>query len=426
MGSFYNQRSIEQIQRQKAERERRARRKRWLKLSAAGLMAILLGAGLIVYLNSRPSATPKPAKIAPTKTTQNTPPQKNYVRITAAGDMLPHAAINLRARTDNSYDYKPFFAGVKNFTTAGDVRFCNQESPSDASLPVAAYPTFNAPIEFPRDLEASGCNVIGLANNHLNDKGQAGIDGTRAEWDKLKPLGLSGANRSAAEQKQISYFTIKGVKFAFLAYAEYSNNKNLTPYGLNLLDKNLVTEQVKQAQQQADIVLVSVHWGTESMEAPNAIQKTWAKTLADLGVDAVIGTGPHWLQPVEKLPKNGGGETIVWYSLGNFLSAQLDIEGLVGGLAVMDVDPASKSIVGVGFLPTYMHYEWTPAEKARDDLLARHSFGLFPLDQAVDPLARSLNNTTVPIQTERVSRIMNSLTKVPILTSQDFTKRLAD
>lgn len=336
----------------------------------------------------------------------------------ATGDSIPHEAITLRAKQpDGTYSYRSIFDEVSRYFQAADIRFCNQEAPSAGEkYGISGYPSFNAPPAFANDLSAIGCNLISLANNHANDKGQAAINETRAQWEALKPLAVSGANRTSSERQAVSYFTVKNVKFAFVAYAEYSNNNNLSDYGLNTLRKDVVTSHLSEAHQRADVVIVSVHWGSEYTSKENASQRQWAKTFAELGADIVLGTGPHVLQPVERIAANGQ-ETLVWYSLGNFMSAQLDIESLIGGIAIVDIDAGTKKIGAIKFLPLYMHYEWTAEQKAREDLLARRSFKLYPLDRAADPLSRSQHQTTAEAQVQRVREVLNRHTPVELITS---------
>jgi poly-gamma-glutamate capsule biosynthesis protein CapA/YwtB (metallophosphatase superfamily) len=347
--------------------------------------------------------------------------EASRVRLIATGDMLPHDSVNQQAKTADGYNYRPFFSGVEKYFQASDVRFCNQETPSAGTgFGISGYPTFNAPEEFAKDLSAVGCNVINLANNHINDKGQAGIDKTLDVWKDLKPLAVAGANHNATEQQAVRYFTVKGIKFAFVAYAEYSNDRSVTAYGLNILNEQLVNVQLREARKNADIVLVSVHWGTEYSPDINNFQTLWSNTFASLGADIVLGTGPHVLEPVKRLPRAGGGETLVWYSLGNFLSTQLDIESLVGGFAMVDIDVGTKKVTKIGFFPTYMHYEWTADEKQREDLLKRKNLKLYPLDLAEEPLKRSQNATSVAEQRGRVSDLLNIYTPVTIVNSDQF------
>lgn len=335
--------------------------------------------------------------------------------------MLPHQAIDQAANASGTYNYEQFFTQVKPFFQASDIRYCNQESPSASTLGVYGYPTFNAPAAFPEALSNVGCNLINLANNHANDEGQTGINETLQAWSNLHPLAYVGTASSAAQQNNVSYFTVKGVKFAYLAYAECSNDASISSYGLNLLSNSaLVESQVATARKNADVLLVGTHSCSEDTYTPDSTIVKWDQYFADHGVDAVIGTGPHWLQSVKRLPKAGGGNTIVWYSIGNFLSAQTDIGGLIGGLAVMNVDVKTKQITDIGFMPTYMHYEWTAAQKASNDLLARHSFMIYPLDQAASAIANSQDNATVAAQTTSVTSIMNKYTTVTMLTSKTF------
>jgi poly-gamma-glutamate synthesis protein (capsule biosynthesis protein) len=351
----------------------------------------------------------------------STATRPNSIRLIAAGDMLPHDSVNQNAKSGNGYDYRQFFVKVKPFFEQSDIRYCNQEAPSAATLSPSGYPTFNSPVEFAQDLQSVGCNLINLANNHADDRGQPGIDGTLDTWQSLSPLAYTGINRSASDQQKISYFTVKGVKFAYMGYAECSNNRAVSSYGLNLLsDKALVERQVTEARTKADVVIVGTHWCKENVSVENAAQDAWASYFASKGVDIVIGTGPHYLQPVKRLPKAGGGTTLVWFSLGNFLSTQVGIKGLIGGLAVMDIDTSNKRVTKVGFLPTYMSYYWTAQQAADYDLPSRKDLMIYPLDQASSVLPNAVDKTTVAAQTAYVKALMNSYTDVPILTTQSF------
>lgn len=357
------------------------------------------------------------------KTTPNStqPAAKTSIRLIASGDELPHSALSAAAKTGNGYDYTPFYTRIKPYFQAADLRFCNQETvTAGEQYGISGYPTFNVSKDFARNLSSVGCNVINLANNHTNDKGQAGINETLSVWEEIKPLAYAGINRSSDEQKKVRYFTLEGVKFAFVAYTNVSNTHDFATYALNMVSDDLVTTQLTEARKNADIVLVSVHWGTEYSDGIDSDQTKWSQKFANLGADVVLGTGPHVLEPVKYLPKQGGGQTLVWYSFGNMLSAQLDVPSLIGGFGVMDIDKTTKQVKLVGFLPTYMHYEWTPQQKAKEDLLARHSFQIYPLDKAADALKKSQNNTTVQAQTERVKALLNQFTSVPILTSEQY------
>jgi poly-gamma-glutamate capsule biosynthesis protein CapA/YwtB (metallophosphatase superfamily) len=385
------------------------------KVVIAAFLLFVVGGGGFVYavirsdMQTTNSFTKENTVQAPATTA--TP---NEITLAATGDMLPHATVNQAAKTESGYDYTQFFTQVSAPMKQADISFCNQESPSAASLSVTGYPSFNAPPQFSKDLANVGCNLISLANNHSYDKGQAGINGTLDTWDGIQVLAKTGINRSGAEQSKISYFEKKGVKFAFLAYTDCSNNASAPSTSVNPLQKSLVDVQVAEAKQQSDMIIVSTHWCKENISQQTAAQDTWAQYFADKGVQIVIGTGPHFLQPVKKLPRAGGGDTVVWFSLGNFLSTQEEINGLIGGIATMKIDVKQKNVTELSFLPTYMHYEWTASEKAAGDLLKRKNLMLYPLNQAAAPLAKSQNGTTVEAQTKRVTDLINTYTQVKI------------
>lgn len=398
-------------------------RRTLLKRSALILLACGViggvGYGIASVLRKDTPVPPKPAahRAAPKP---QTPAPTAQITLIATGDMLPHDTVNQAARTSQGYDYTPLFSQVHHYLTSADLAYCNQESPSDPARGVSGYPTFNAPASFASDLQYEGCNIINLANNHADDRGQAGINGTLDVWNKLSPLAVAGTARSAKQQNEIAYFSAKGVRFAFLSYTQCSNNRDVSSYGVNILNRELADKQLAAAKAHADMVLVGMHSCVELHSTQSSWQEKWAKYFADKGVDVVIGTGPHWLQPVDRLPKAGGGKTLVWYSLGNFLSSQEELNGLFGGIAVMTIDPETKAVTAAGFMPTYMHYEWTASQKAAGDLLARHNLKLYPLDQAGKPLQRSQNHTTVTEQTTRITTLLNRYTTVQMLTSQTF------
>lgn len=305
------------------------------------------------------------------------------------GDMLAHDTINQQAKRGESYDYKPYFKQIKPLYKDADVVFCNPETLSAGqTYGISGYPAFNAPTEFARDLaskDGAGCNLINLATNHIGDKSQAAINATLSVWDELEPLAVAGANRSPEEQNSVRYFTKNGIKVAFLAFADYSNNKAVSSYGVTMYhDDTLLTHLMTEARSNADAVIVSMHWGTEDSNELNTDQQATAQRVADLGADVIIGTGPHVLQKVTWLTGQNGRKTLVWFSIGNMLSSQLKINELTGGVAGFTIVKNSKNITieQISFAPTFMSYKWSVADKAADNLLARHNLLLQPLADA--------------------------------------------
>lgn len=348
----------------------------------------------------------------------------NIIRLIATGDMLAHDSINTNARAGEGYDYTKFFTHVRAFTAKGDIRFCNQEGLSAGeNFGITGYPSFNAPKEFSRDLQKIGCNTINLANNHMADKGQPAVDETIATWEALKPLAVLGANRNVAERDTVRYIETKGVKVAYVTFNETNNNRAAAEHTITMLNDANTTKLMTEARANADFVMVSVHWGSyEDTTEVGPIQTDWTKKIVDLGADVIIGTGPHVLQRAEWQDGLEGRKVFVWYSIGNFLSSQLTLKELVGGIAVMKLEKTGDAkvpvkVAKVGFLPTYMHYDWPAADRAAEKLTTRTNFALYPLDKAADPLSRSGFKTTVVEQQKYVRDTLGQ--DVTLLTSRD-------
>jgi poly-gamma-glutamate synthesis protein (capsule biosynthesis protein) len=267
-----------------------------------------------------------------------------------------------------------------------------------------------------------GCNVINTASNHSSDKTQAVIDANVAIWQKIQgTLTVAGQNSSEDGKQKVHYFEVDGMKYAFLAYTTYSNATPPTTYGVNMYSRDFASRQIEEAKAAgATFILVSMRWGTEYSQQVNAYQLSESQFLADKGVNVIVGHGPHVLEPVKRLKGSGGNDTIVWYSLGNFLHAQLEAETLFNGIAVMDIDPKTGSVQTVGFLPTYMHYDWTAQQAASEDLLSRKNFELVPVEKANDLFKKSQLKTTIQAQQDRIKNTLNTFTDVKMLTLSDL------
>jgi poly-gamma-glutamate synthesis protein (capsule biosynthesis protein) len=360
---------------------------------------------------------PETANKQENKTTSNVSSKevikgKKVIHVVAMGDMLAHDTIIANAKTSDGYDFSQYFASIRSSYSSADLIFCNQEGLSSGeSYGISGYPTFNAPTQFAAGLQSgAGCNFINLANNHMGDKGAAAISSTLDVWANLKPLAVSGANKNADDQNKVSYATINGIKIGFLAFADFSNNSSIPSYCVNNYhDEELVRKLVDEARKNSDVVMVSMHWGIEDSNEVSGDQQAQTSLLSSLGVDLIIGTGPHVLQKVQTINRTDGGKTVVWYSLGNMLSSQLKIQELIGGIALFDITKdinGKVSVSGLSFIPTYMHYEWTADQAAKSDLLARKNAKIYLLSEAAEPMSRSLFNTNV---SEQKKYVINTL-----------------
>ena len=275
---------------------------------------------------------------------------------------------------------------------------------------------------------AFGCNLVNTASNHSFDFTQANITASVDAW-KLVPntLAVAGENSSTAEHDAVHYFSIKGVKFAFLAYTTYINNDApvQNDYGVNVFSTSFADDQIREARQHgAQVIIASMRWGTEFSTNVNTEQQRDAQWLADHGVQLVLGHGSHELQPVQQLTGANGNKTLVWFSLGNFLNTQIPAETLINGLAYMRIDPKTFAVTPMGYLPVYVGYTWSASQAAAQDTDARRNVHMYLLDETTQQQfdAQQLR-TTAEAQRQRINTTLNQFgTVVPLLTSATAPK----
>lgn len=337
------------------------------------------------------------ASVAPTASEPPTPtptPEPTTITLSAVGDWLPHDSVVFDAQQpDGTYDFAHFADAVAPRWADSDLVMCDQEVPSAGDeMGLSYFPRFNAPSALTTGMAAAGCDTINLANNHLADWGQQGIDITRAQWDALQPTLVAGANRSPEEQQTVSIAEVEGVRVAFVAFTQLSNEAH-ADFALNRLsDTALVESLMAQAVEQSDVQIVSVHWGTEYSLAEDPAQVEQGQWLADLGADVIMGTGPHVLQPASWITRDDGTQAFVFYSVGNFLSTQIAIPRILAAIAQIDVviDPdGTVTVQDPRAIPIYMHYDLTPQQLASNQLIERANLQVYPLLDAAEPLTRS-------------------------------------
>lgn len=284
------------------------------------------------------------------------------IKLAAVGDILIHNTVYWDAKTNKGYDFKPMFKNIKKQFENHDLIYANQESlAAGTKLGLSSYPMFNSPVQITDALNSLGVNLISRANNHSLDKGEKGIIAASNYYKKFKNITTAGAQSSKKERDTIRIVDVKGVKVAFLSYT-YSFNGLKTPpnksYIANLFSYKQAKIDLKKARAQADVIIVSMHWGSEYASLPNAMQIKQAKFLNSQKVDIILGAHPHVLQPVDFIKKDNH-ETFVIYSLGNFLSAQDSVEKLTGMILSLDINVEKSSagtkvkVNNVKGLPTY-------------------------------------------------------------------------
>ncbi|MGN7387200.1 CapA family protein [Sporosarcina sp. SAFN-015] len=266
------------------------------------------------------------------------------------GDILLHYPLYTYDNYDNS------FSAVKDEMSGTDFLLANQESlPGGKELGLSGYPLFNSPKHIIRDLKASGVDMLSIANNHTLDQKESGLLKAIGHLNEYE-MPYVGAYKSIEDRETKRIFDVKGVHIGVLAYT-YSLNGAAIPRGkghlVSLIDKERIETEIKEMKEEVDITVVSIHWGDEYALYPSARQKELAEWLSSEGVDIIFGHHPHVLQHYEKI-----GNTEVFYSLGNFYSAQQFDSTNIGGIAKVHVSTtelAGKRFVQIDkstFYPT--------------------------------------------------------------------------
>lgn len=257
----------------------------------------------------------------------------------AVGDALIHGAVYLDANTHEigsdgyyQYDFTNMFTDIKDLIAPYDLKFYNQETViGGKSLGLSHYPRFNSPDEIGLDLIKTGFNVVNLASNHTLDKGEIGAMYSATFWENQSDIYAVGSYTSWDNRNRVRVEEKNGIKYSILSYT-YGTNGLPVPAGKEYLVNVYRDEQVKidieKVRDQVDLLIVSMHWGTEYQHEPNDTQREQAKYLASLGVDVIIGHHPHVIQPIEFID-----DTLVIYSLGNFISAQNGVNKRIGMMA---------------------------------------------------------------------------------------------
>lgn len=257
--------------------------------------------------------------------------ENKKMSLIAVGDVLIHESVYKDAyKSDGTYDFSHMFTEIEPIIKKYDLKFCNQESTIGGSaLGVSGYPSFNSPDEIGDEIVNLGFNLISLANNHVMDRGENAVLYSNSYW-KTKNVITAGSYSSMEERDKVNIYEQNGIKYAFLAYTTSLNGGNPSKeYYVNMYSADKVKRDVEAVRDSVDVIIVSMHWGVEYNNTPTESQQQIAEYLSSLGVNLIIGHHPHVVQSVTYV-----NDTLVIYSLGNFISNQLSI-GLNQGIGLM-------------------------------------------------------------------------------------------
>ncbi|MFC9677537.1 MULTISPECIES: CapA family protein [unclassified Streptomyces] len=313
-------------------RTQRTQRTRHARQGTAILAAALIaaGAGCSAPENGTRRAAPHDTGApAPSAVGGATDGQRGFTLV-ASGDVLPHASIIKQAKTDASgdgYDFAPMLSAVQPVVSKADLAICHMETVYGAGGHYTGSPTFKSPPEVAKGLHDTGYDACSTASNHALDDGVAGIDRTLDAMDRVG-ISHTGSARSAAEGSGPAWLRAGGAKVAHLAYTYDTNGLPLPkgrPWAVNMIDRQKIVDDARAARKAgADVVVLSLNWGTEWQEEPDEDQLrlgdelTASRTDGRPDIDLILGTHAHVPQAYEKV--NG---TWVVYGLGDQIAGEM-------------------------------------------------------------------------------------------------------
>lgn len=366
--------------------------------SLKGLLPVIIPAVVavvvVIALAISGKVTSNRDKVTPTvEATQqaSTEPQttaNTKVTLVAVGDNLIHnTLVDAGKQEDSSLNYDAFYENISSYIKEADLAVINQETMLGGdAFEYSGYPLFNTPWEVGEAAINAGFDVFTCATNHSMDMGSAGIEKEIEFFNNHKEVVRLGTNADEEEYNTIKYVNKNDITFALLNYTYGTNGISLPeekPWCVNLLDEEKVKKDITEARKHADVVIVFPHWGTENSHDINEQQEKYVKIFSDLGVDIVVGTHPHVLQPVEWVTnEETGKKMLVYYSLGNFISHQTSLNQLCGGMAEITVEriDGEISITNAKLTPVIDYYKNTGNG---------YKFSVYRLSDYTDDLADS-------------------------------------
>ena len=371
-----------------------------LKAAAAVLVVAFVVAFALPRVSSSPASKPQ-ASTASQAAQTNTSSEgirstdAAVVSFVAVGDNLPNETIGIYAdkkagtEEDGKYDYTSLFQYIKPYIQAADLAYIDQETHVGGDeLGPAGYPSFNTTDEMADAVVDAGFDFVASATNHSYDWGYFGaLEHSLAVWEK-QPVAFTGTAVTAEQYNRIAMLERNGIVFALLNYTYGVNGyteDELPEYAVNFIDKSRIASDVARAREVADVVLVAMHWGTENLMEADEDQEDLAQFLADLDVDVVLGSHPHVIGPMEWIQnsKGSGHETLVAYSLGNFIADHDDpydknvLEGMLSCDFVREEGSTDVQVENVAWTPLIFHSN-----------AARTDFAVYALDDYPEKLAK--------------------------------------
>lgn len=365
-----------------------------------------------------------------TEPIENTIEDGNSITLTSVGDVMAHMPqLEAQLQDDKTYNFDNNFKYIKPIIENSDISIANLETTVNPNKNVSGYPSFNSPPELLNSLKNTGFDVISTINNHSLDTGYSGVISTLNE---LKKINLKSVGTKLSEEEK-NYITIKvkdiNIGITTFSYGDIvGNDKYLNGIRagksaglLNVIDNNKINSSFETIKKEIDLmksenvdfIIVGLHWGEEYKQNPNSYQKELAQLLANEGVDLILGSHPHVVQPIEYIKsETSDEECLVVYSMGNIISNQREEEmgfkesenGIIPIIDIEKNDNGDTVIKNAQYIPTWVN-KYTKNNKVYYEII--------PIDDDIDTIANktksdkddltiSYNNTVSLMNDERI------------------------
>lgn len=361
-------------EKEKRREQRRLQREKELKkrmLAGAGMLAaliVVLTISIAVGMHFSQKAKEKAAKekAEQERLALEQEQEDHTIELLAVGDNIAHETIRETGmREDGTWNYDDVYQYVKEDVEAADLALVTQETIFVGDREdVSGYPSFGTPPEFGEALVNTGFDVIASATNHALDKGTDSIEYTLDWWKQNYPdISVLGLYDSQETSEEIPVISCKELKLAILDYTYGLNGLELPrgkEYMVDVYDEEQAREDIRQAKELADVVVVVMHVGVEYDQDVDEETRDWTDVFLEEGVDIVIGSHPHVVRTMETLTGEDGHKMLVYYSLGNFTSTQTDLPSLMGAMAKItvrkNIETGQIEIPEHEFIPLLMYY----------------------------------------------------------------------
>lgn len=282
------------------------------------------------------------------------------VKLTVVGDLLFETPVMKDILENGNTKY--FNRITSKYFANDDITIGNMEVPigtEDMKISGDGY-NFCSPESLGKLIAEQSFEVLSTANNHSYDRRIEGIESTINFFKNNSSIMTVGTYLNDEDRANYRIKDVNGIKFGFLSYtygtnigvpSEYANQvaffrNPFTGTFSNTKYKEQMTEEVNTLREKVDVLIVLIHWGTEFTYTPSNQQKEVANYLNSLGVDVIVGSHSHCMQPIEWIGDEH--KTLVYYSMGNFVSADEDISRTPSGQEEFD------NSYQVGLLSTFV------------------------------------------------------------------------